>query len=200
MKRFITLLVALVLVGLWESPVLAQAGNEGISGTLKKFTPNQARQLVRGLFVVVYPRHASQSTPDGAYVEPTQLGEPVPMMGNPYVIPSVQDWKYPADFNAIATGYLKIDQAGEYSFHARNFYDRNELIVNGQAICKYREFRGGEKVIGKIYLEPGYVPITAIGYVAARGSMQVTWQPPGQQMLQPIPPQLLFFMPPKRTR
>lgn len=47
----------------------------------------------------------------------------------------------------------------------------------------------------RIALRKGFVAIASVGYVDARGSVQVTWKQPGQKGFSPIPKELLFHDP-----
>jgi serine/threonine protein kinase len=157
-----------------------------------QFTPNEQRQLRPGLLGLLFARHTMQSGTTGMYVEPNYLGAPPARQGSPFVVPAIDDWQYSEDLNAVVFGYLKIDVPGDYRFNSNNFYDRNALFLGGRCVCGYRD---GEKTEKTVHLEKGYVPILSAGYVAARGTVQVTWQPPGATMPQPIPPTLLYHMP-----
>ena len=100
--------------------------------------------------------------------------------------------------NAVAFGYLKIDHPGDYEFRTYNHYDRNALIVAGLVVCPYRgSVSGGSEPTGKerILLRKGLVPIASIGYVDAKGNVNVTWRPPGAKEFSPIPKDLLFYDP-----
>lgn len=182
----LSLLVGLSSVSAQTAP---QLGNQLTRAEQKKLQP--------GIMVVVYPKHETQLGNEGGFVEVAAMGEPVKAPGNPFVLNQLQDWKYPQDFNAVASGLLRIDKAGEYRFLAKNFYDRNTLSINGQMVCPYRD---GDDMIVTVKLEKGFVPITCVGYVNARGSVQVTWQPPGAQAMQPIPAEIMFFMPPSNKK
>ncbi|MCE9604068.1 MAG: hypothetical protein K8U03_04110 [Planctomycetia bacterium] len=189
--RSATLAALLSILACWQGISCRSASAQTL------LTRADQKKLMPGLVVVVYPRHATQSGREGAFVEQKDLGAPVQAPGNPYVINTLYDWKFPADFNAIATGLLKIDVAGDYLFSTNSTWDRNSLSVNGQMICPYRD---GEQTVAKIRLEKGYVPIVCGGYFASRGTTQVTWQPPGAQALMPIPSELFFFLPEKKKR
>ncbi len=159
------------------------------------FTPAQERLLKPGLFGQLYARHATiQSTTTGGFVEPADLGEPIRDPRTPFLVTSIDDWKFPQDLNAAVAGFLKIDVPGEYRFRHDNFYDRNALYINGRPICPYRD--NSNTPSEPMKLEKGYATIVSLGYFAARGYTQVKWQPPGAPDLQPIPPQLLFHLPP----
>ncbi|HTN77234.1 MAG TPA: hypothetical protein VL096_18375, partial [Pirellulaceae bacterium] len=100
--------------------------------------------------------------------------------------------------NAVAFGYLKIEKAGEYEFNTYNFYDRNALYIAEQLVCPFRgSVTGGSEPMGKerITLRKGFVSIASVGYVDARGTVDVTWRPSGEKEFKPIPAELLFHDP-----
>lgn len=148
--------------------------------------------LKNGVILTLYGRLPSQKDNEG-FVLPVGLGKP---MGDPAVIESLEEWGYDAEKNAVASCFLKIETAGEYEFRTYNFYDRNALFVAGQNVCPYRgSVTGGSEPAGKekISLRKGYTSIVSVGYVDARGSVTVTWKPPGQKDFSPIPKELLFY-------
>jgi hypothetical protein len=163
----------------WHGPPALAAGQEN--------------QLKPGLWRVLYPRHESQASTSGAFVEPDALGDPLARPDNPATIFSLDGWTFPQEFNATASGYLKIDVPGEYAFISNSFYDRNALVVDGKILCGYRD---GEQTLSKVTLPAGYVPIMSVGYFASRGKTDVTWQRPGSQVFEPIPSGALFHLPP----
>ena len=141
--------------------------------------------LLPGLIVREYPRHDQQKDESG-FIRIEELGEPT---GKPFVVWNLNGWKYNESRNAMASGFLKIEQAGEYAFVSNNFYDRNALYVNDRILCEFRDL---QETGVRITLKPGLIPIQSVGYVGARGSVRVTWIPPGETKLTDIPPELLF--------
>lgn len=153
--------------------------------------PTAPNDLKGGIAVLLFDRVTGQQGNDG-FIEPAKLGKAV---GDASVIESLAQWKYAEDKNAVAYGFLHIDQPGEYEFRTYNHYDRNALYVAGQLICPYRgSVTGGSEPSGKerITLRKGYVPIVSVGYVDAKGGVEVTWKPPSQKEFLPIPAGLLF--------
>jgi len=141
----------------------------------------------QGLLVREFPRHAEQDG-EKAFVDPARFGEPV---GEPYLVPSLDGWTYDTDRNAIAGGVLVAPESGRYRFRSESYYDRNLLRVAGEIVCDYRD---GESRVQSIRLEKGRVPIESIGFVDGRGGTRgitVSWQPPGQRELGPIPAEAL---------
>lgn len=148
--------------------------------------------LKNGAIVTLYGRLPVQKDNEG-FVLPTGLGKP---LGDPAVIESLDEWGYDAEKNAVASCFLKIETAGEYEFRTYNFYDRNALFIAGQNVCPYRgSVTGGSEPAGKekITLRKGMALLVSVGYVDARGSVAVTWKPPGQKDFSPIPKELLFY-------
>ncbi len=151
----------------------------------------ETASLKPGLVMQEYAALPNQSNSKGpdymAFVE---------QKGTPQVIGSVGNWQYDQLHNAVASGFLKIDQPGEYQFNSNNFYDRNALWIGGRKICGFRD---GEGNIVKVQLPAGYIHFTSVGYVAARGSVRVKWIPPGGNALSPLPDNLLFHLPGETT-
>jgi len=181
------------------SVVSATAANSKETGppTKEVFSWNQfpdpskipLKQFQPGLIMYEFPRDAEQTDGEKANVDIEKFKEPI---GPPQLVKSL-NWKYNASRNAIASGYLKIPKDGEYSFKIANFYGRTCLLVDNTMVCKYRDGK-----INKIELKAGLVPIVSVGFVEARGYVDVSWQPPGQLETTPVPPELLFFHIPKK--
>jgi tRNA A-37 threonylcarbamoyl transferase component Bud32 len=142
--------------------------------------------LKPGLLVTEYPRLRSQEGREGGFVHPSKLGEP---FGETYVVHSLFSWKYKPERNAAAEGFLRIDRAGEYAFRSVNFYDRNTLYIDEIEVCGYRD---GEDKIARIRLSPGLHKFKSVGFVSARGSVDVQWMEPEKRELAPIPRERLF--------
>ena len=168
-----------------KAPV-AKAPPKGTEA-VKAFSPSAFKHLP-GLLVTEYAITAAQkAAKGGAFQTVAQLGQPT---GQRRVIESVAAWRYDAQRNAVAAGFLKIDEPGEYAFVSNSFYDRNALYV-GHTLAPLCGYRDGERTVAKIRLPKGMVRLVSIGYVHARGGCTVTWKPPGQTEFSPIPPALL---------
>jgi|GEM_PF-6950281 len=145
-------------------------------------------KYIPGLVARLYPRHRSQE--DGnlytGWVPPDELGDPI---GRPQLIATVSPLKYPPTNNVVATGYLKIDEPGEYAFNAIAGHDRCALYLNGELVCPFRD---GEDKIVRVTLEKGMIPFQLAGMVVPDGQCSVRWQPPGATELSPIPTAVLF--------
>jgi len=151
-------------------------------------------ELLRGLIIRHYARLPSQKDNDG-FVEPAGLGKPT---SDPAVVESLANWKYDGEKNAMADGLIYIEQPGEYEFRTYNHYDRNALLIDGKIVCPYRgSVSGGSEPAGKekITLRKGLFRITSVGYVDAKGSVDVTWKPPGKTDFTPIPNEVLLHEP-----
>jgi hypothetical protein len=154
-------------------------------------TPKPAVKYLPGLLAQDYAKQSSQADKP-VYVEPEMLTDPV---GGLRVITSL-NWKYDGKGNGVATGFLKIEKEGEYSFNSNNNWDRNAFYVDGKYLCKYQD---GERTITKIELKPGYVPIVSVGSSVGNGAVRVKWIPPGETELVDIPPAVLFHIPPPKS-
>jgi len=146
-------------------------------------------QLAPGLMVTEYTRQDNQDDKYGAFVPLEKLGAPI---GDPGVTFNLTGWRYNATRNAVAQGWLKIDEPGEYTFKSDNFYDLNALYVNGLLLCPFRDI---DNVGHKITLEKGLVPIASVGYVIGRGTADVKWKVPGQEAFSDIPADRLLHDP-----
>lgn len=159
------------------------------NGELLKMDPIgvivKGSDLAPGLLIREYKAQTTQDE-GKEFIEVDKLRDTV---GGPTITESISPWKYTQDFNAVASGYIRIAKAGEYSFNSNNFYDRNALYINSQLVCAFRD---GDSKLGKITLQPGFVSIQSVGYIHARGSVTVKWQPPGADKLDVIPANLLF--------
>ncbi|MEM9283455.1 MAG: hypothetical protein AAGA96_16650 [Verrucomicrobiota bacterium] len=154
-------------------------------------------KIAPGLVVEEFPRHTVQESTDKLYLALEEFGDPI---GKPYRIESLQGWKHGTDRNAIASGWLKISKSGLYEFRTDSYYDRSELIIDGDIICPFRD---GSETVQKANLEKGLRNIECIGFVASRGEtigVTVEWRPPGQREFGPIPTKLLFHQPKKGLR
>lgn len=138
-----------------------------------------------GLAVQEYARQATQTKDNGWCISPDDFGKPV---GKNFTTRTLLGWKYDVERNAIASGFIQIEQDGEYLFSSNSNWDRNWLRVNGVDVCPARD---GNATIGKITLKRGYVPILSAGMVENKGSVDVKWKPPGQAEMSEIPAKLL---------
>jgi hypothetical protein len=179
------------------SAVAAATAKENAAPAKEVFSWNQfpdpskipLKQFQPGLIMYEFAREPEQTDGEKANVDIEKFKDPI---GPPQLVKSL-NWKYTASRNAIASGYLKIPKDGEYSFKIANFYGRTCLLINNTTVCKYRDGK-----INKIELKAGLVPIVSVGFVEARGYVDVSWQPPGQEEMGPVPPELLYFHVPKK--
>jgi|GEM_PF-3547650 len=141
-----------------------------------------------GLVKQEYYRHKSQDAHSSGFVPLSELTE---VAGPTTLVDQIDKWTYNQERNAVIQGYLLIEKEGEYSFNSISYYDRNALYVGtlSEPVCGYRD---GENRIATVTLPAGLVPIASVGYVAARGSCNVQWVPPGEKDLTPIPSRLFF--------
>lgn len=147
----------------------------------------QSTQKARGLEIVRYRRHPSQSSGDGynGYVSIADLGKPI---GAPHTIKSLSSWTKNVDENAVVSGFIKIEKSGVYEFRTDSGFDRNELVINGQIVCKFRD---GVNKAGSIELSAGLIPVTSIGFATHTAETRIQWKPPGQPDWSAIPNELL---------
>jgi hypothetical protein len=177
-----------------ELKTLDKTGRIPAKAKTKAKAEARQRELKSGLLVLLFHRLPSQQGDDG-FVNPAEFVGPT---SDPTIVESIENLQYDAERNAVAFGYLRIDEPGEYRFRTYNFYDRNALLVGGQIVCPYRgSVANGTEPADRerITLRKGYVPIAVAGYVDGRGSVAVTWMPPGQNAYAPIPKELLFHDP-----
>ena len=66
-----------------------------------------------------------------------------------------------------------------------------EVYLDGKLVQKYRQMS-----LYVVELDIGLHPMVSVGTPGARGSVTVTWMPPGKTTLEPIPLGLLFHKPP----
>lgn len=155
------------------------------AGTLPMGTPS----LIKGLAAYEFDPLEKQKDDSTTGVHYLEFG---PAVSKRKTVKGVNGWRYNSGKNAIAVGYIRIKEVGEYSFSTYNYYDRNALYVKDmdKPICPYRD--GGSK--GKVHLEPGYVPILAVGYIRAKGFLEyATWKPPGAEKATKIPSDILYY-------
>ena len=153
-----------------------------------KFAPKsigQPSQTSRGVSIVRYPSHPSQFDNYTGNIDVSQLGKP---KGAARTLKSISPWTKEKDENAIVSGYIRIDQPGTYTFRTNSAFDRNELIIDGQVVCKFRD---GEKKPGTAELAAGLIPFVSVGYALATTDVMDEWMPPGQADWSVIPSTLL---------
>lgn len=138
-----------------------------------------------GLSVSEFPRDTSQTGGGAYFIEPETFGKPI---GDPYRIDTLHPFTWSnEDRNAIASGWLVVEKPGVHEFQCNSFYERNQLRINGEVVCDFRE----PLEVKSIELKAGLVRIEAIGYVGSRASLEVEWRPPGQAEFTPIPRELM---------
>ncbi|MHC4879586.1 MAG: WD40 repeat domain-containing protein [Planctomycetota bacterium] len=183
--RVIELVCVFATASVWTGLAATAESGDASSGA----TPRSEVQprLYAGLEVRLYPRNAEKQPQNaGGYLDLHQLGKPT---GKALLTRTLAPMKYDANYNAVARGFLKIDDAGEYVFNANNFYDRNALFIDGKLICPYRD---GEHTEQKVVLTSGLHEIAVVGYVEARGTVAILWKPPAAEKLSSIPENRLF--------
>lgn len=148
--------------------------------------PANARS-VPGLLIIRYPMHDSQK--DGnrytGHVPHAELGKP---LGAPKTVRAISSWTKEVDENAVVSGFLRIDQAGTYEFQTDSGYDRNELLIDGKAVCKFRD---GSNKVATVELRAGLLPIVSVGYAHSTTEVRTRWKPPGAEKFTDIPANLL---------
>ncbi len=146
----------------------------------------QSAPKARGLEIVRYAQHPSQATGDNykGNVAVKDMGKP---LGAPHTVKSLSTWTKDLNENAVVSGFIKIDKAGTYEFRTNSDFDRNELVIDGQIVCKFRD---GPNVPQSVRLKAGLLPITSIGYAIRTTETRIQWKPPGQDWSD-IPDELL---------
>jgi len=142
-----------------------------------------AGHFAEGLLLTRYPMHPSQA--DGnrytGYVPYTDLGKP---LAAPKTLRSISEWKKDVDENAVVSGFIRIDQPGRYEFRTSSGYDRNELLIDGKVVCKFRD---GENKAGSADLRAGALPIVCVAYAHSTTVVKVQWMPPGAKDFTDLP-------------
>ena len=139
-----------------------------------------------GLLLTRYPMHPSQKEGNKyeGYVPHTELGKP---LAAPRTIRTVSGWSKPVEENAVAAGLLRIDQPGSYEFRTDSGYDRNELLIDGNVVCKFRD---GSNKVGRVELRAGLLPVVSVGYAHSTTEVRVQWKPPGAAEFADLPSNL----------
>lgn len=162
------------------APAVAIAAKPPVGVTSKPLAP--------GVQFTRYPLHDSQKDGSayGGYVPYTELGKP---LGASHTIKSISKWEKELEENAVVSGFIRIDKPGSYDFKSESGYDRNELLIDGKIVCKFRD---GEKTIATVELTAGLHQIVSVAYAHATKEVRVTWKPPGAAALTDIPNNILF--------
>jgi hypothetical protein len=169
-------------------PELSGLKKTQVESRLREFNKITTDRTMRpGLRKTIYFRY---KTPFkiGSFPAQNELGAPV---GPSVTIKSISPMTYDATQNMYTVGFLRIDKPGEYVFRSESFYERDLLTLNGKVLDRY----GTRAHLATIRLEIGLIPIICAGSTGARGSVNVTWQPPGAKELTPIPSSVLFYKP-----
>ena len=152
--------------------------------------PRDVNLLSSGLLKFEFSRQSQQKGNDG-FVHAYKLGE---VVGDSKVGYDLRAWTFTKGLNAALVGFLRIDEPGTYVFRTYNYYDRNALYIDGQIVSPYRGSQSRGTDSGnvpqnkeRIYLGKGLVPIVCVGYVDARGTVNVWWSRPGQNEYETIP-------------
>jgi hypothetical protein len=139
-----------------------------------------------GLLITRYPKHPSQTDGDkrGGYVPYTELGKP---LAAPKTVHTISVWSKAKTENAVVAGFINIAQAGVYGFRTTSGWDRNELLIDGKIVCKFKD---GENKEETAELRAGLLPIVSVGYYLETDVVHVQWKPPGASEFSDIPPSL----------
>lgn len=151
---------------------------------------------VQGLGITEYPMQKNQEK-DGAFIALIDLLDTELLRSDESA--STSDWRFNENRNAVAAGYLLIEEPGEYAFISDNFYDRNALYVmsNSTPVCSYQDTSYARRIrIDK----PGMIPLWSVGYAHARGTVNVKWKPPGQSEFSAVPTHRLFRKVPSKVQ
>jgi hypothetical protein len=135
---------------------------------------------------LTYLRYPLQVKADGGYVHYHQFGKPLKA---PRTVKSISNWEKEVDENAVVIGFIKIEKAGSYGFRTDSYYDRNELILDGNIVCKYGD---GANKGQTVNLRAGLIPIVSVGYGTNPTVVKVQWLPPGEAQWADIPNKLLW--------
>ncbi len=147
-----------------------------------------ARRPTAGLLLTRYPMHPSQTGGNRyeGYVPHTDLGKP---LAASRTVRTMSGWSKVADENAVVAGLIRIDQPGRYEFRTDSGYDRNELLIDGKVVCKFRD---GSNKASSVELRAGLLPIISVGYAHSTTEVRVQWKPPGAIEFSDIPSKILF--------
>jgi hypothetical protein len=139
-----------------------------------------------GLLFTRYPKHPSQVEGDkrGGYVLYTEFGK---ALAAPKTVHTISVWTKSKNENAIVAGFINITQPGVYGFRTNSGWDRNELLIDGKVVCKFKD---GENRVQTVELRAGILPIVSAGYYGETDTVRVQWKPPGAQDFSDIPANL----------
>lgn len=140
-----------------------------------------------GLELVRYPQHPSQAVGQNynGNVSAADMGKP---LGAPQTVRSLSIWTKAVNENAVLSGFIKIEKAGTYEFRTNSDFDRNELMIDGRIVCKFRD---GPNEPQSVRLKAGLLPIASTAYAIRTTETRIQWKPPGQEWSD-IPDDLLF--------
>ena len=157
--------------------------NAGVAAPTSNPSGNRDGRVAQGLMLKRYSMHATQMSGDryAGYVPYAELGNPI---GAPKAGQSLTKWSKDVKENAVVSGFIRIEAAGSYEFRTDSGYDRNELIVDGKIVCKFRD---GSNKPGSIELRAGLIPVVSVGYAHSTTEVRVEWKPPGQEKFSEIP-------------
>ena len=175
--------VAVILAGLFAPNLNAQSAVAPSTPPVHVAGP--------GLTLLRFGLHKSQLDmgKGTGYVHYSEFGPPLKA---PRTVYEISKWvKENEDENALLTGYIKIDKAGSYSFRTNSNWDRNELIIDGKIVCKFRDL---DQVL-PVELPAGLLPIVLVGYAKLTKEVTVQWIPSGQTKWMDIPKNLLSHPP-----
>lgn len=147
----------------------------------------QSTPKTPGLEIVHYAQHPSQATGQNydGYVKVKDMGKP---LDAPHTVKSLSTWTKDVNENAVVSGFIKIEKAGTYEFRTNSDFDRNELVIDGKIVCKFRD---GPNTGQSVRLKAGLLPITSIGFAIRTTETRIQWKPPGQDWSD-IPEDLLL--------
>ncbi|MEM9167894.1 MAG: cadherin domain-containing protein, partial [Planctomycetota bacterium] len=95
-------------------------------------------------------------------------------------------------FAARYTGYIEVDQAGEWTFET-NSDDGSMLLINGETVVGNDGLHAMRTESGTIELEPGYHEIEVRYFENTGGAgIQVSWEPPDGGGTEIIPDSAFF--------
>ncbi len=155
--------------------LLAPSATPAPSTTLPPI--GQSAPKARGLEIVRYAQHPSQAIGDNnnGNVAAKDMGKP---LGAPHTVKSLSTWTKDRNENAVVSGFIKIDKAGTYEFRTNSDFDRNELVIDGKIVCKFRD---GPNEAQSVRLKAGLLPVTSIGYAIRTTEIRIQWEPPGEE-------------------
>ncbi len=152
-----------------------------------------------GLSAVIYRRSDITPVPNEELVEPPSLGAPLFGPEVRAVVRSLDGWKTPPDCSAVVSGYLRVDERGEYAFSCTGEYDRTLLFVDGRPMGTFRDLdtRDLTNTPHRLTIDKPVVSILCVAYYYPKRpqSLSVQWRRPGATEFEPIPSNLLYHQP-----